>query len=79
MVSKRDIVIIVLILGFIFGFILFIDEIHLVFPPLADYGIVGGFLGDWSAFHIEPFHHYHFGIFFMILFGAALLYTYKKW
>ena len=56
-----------LVIGFIVGFILFLDEITMVFPFLIDMGVKDRFLGDLSAFHIEGFHHWYFGVFLIFV------------
>ena len=38
------------------GLVLFLDEAYMFGNDF------GGFLGDWSAFHIEPFHHWMLGL-----------------
>lgn len=69
-----------LVIAFVGGLILFIDEIHMVFPFLIDLGIKGGFLGDWSAYHMEGFHHWQFGVVLMIIsvVGGFVLIKSKK-
>ncbi len=61
-----------LAIGFTFGFILFLDEITMVFPFLIDMGVRDRFLGDLSAFHIEGFHHWEFGVFLIFVCGLGL-------
>lgn len=76
--SKKNLIFVLLGIGFVVGLILFLDEIHMVFPFLIDLGIKGGFLGDLSQYHIEPFHHWQFGVLLMIisvLGGYALIKT----
>lgn len=63
----KNIGLIILGLGFVVGLILFLDEIHMIFPFLIDYGIKGGFLGDLSQYHIEGFHHWQFGVLLMLV------------
>lgn len=64
---KKKLLIGVLVIGFAVGFILFLDEITMVFPFLIDLGVRDRFLGDLSQYHIEPIHHWQFGVFLMIL------------
>ena len=45
----------------IIALVLFVDEIGMVFPELATTFPAGWLLGDLSAFHIEPFHHWMLG------------------
>jgi len=67
-----------LVFGFAVGLILFLDEITMVFPFLIDMGVRDRFLGDLSAFHIEGFHHWEFGVLLMLVCGGGLVYTIKK-
>ena len=46
---------------FVLGMILILDELRLFGIPF------GGFLGDWSALHITPFHHWMLGVFLVVL------------
>lgn len=63
----KYLVAILLVIGFAVGFILFLDEITMVFPFLIDLGVRDRFLGDLSHYHIEGFHHWQFGVFLMII------------
>jgi len=52
----------------LFGIILFLDELWM-------FGIsFGGFLGDWTSLHQDPYHHWMLGI-ILILVGG---YYYEK-
>ena len=68
-----------LFIGFIIGLILFLDEITMIFPFLTQFGITDRFLGDLSAYHIEGFHHWQFGVFLMLVscFGFFLIHRIK--
>ena len=59
------------------GLILVLDEIHMIFPFLEEYGIKGGFLGDLSEFHIEGFHHWQFGVLLAVVCSVGV-YALKK-
>lgn len=52
------------------GAVLIIDEIWIFLPGL---GSPGWILGDWSAWHVEPFHHWMFGAALMIMGLVALV------
>jgi hypothetical protein len=71
-------------LGFIVGFILFIDEIRIVpllgslTPFLDDIGFPERILPDLSLLHIAGLHHWMFGILIMLGCGAGLIYTFKR-
>ncbi|MHA1215417.1 MAG: hypothetical protein ACTSR2_06130 [Candidatus Hodarchaeales archaeon] len=69
---------VLLVIGFLVGLILFLDEIHMVFPFLINMGIKGGFLGDLSQYHIEPFHHWFFGVLLIILCGVRITIYFQK-
>ena len=69
---------VLLVIGFAVGLILFLDEITMVLPFLIDIGVRDRFLGDLSAYHIETFHHWQFGVLLMIFCGMGLLYTLIK-
>jgi hypothetical protein len=81
--KKKD-QILLCIIGFIVGFILFIDEIRIVpfleflIPLLDDIGFPERILPDLSAFHIAGWHHWMFGFVLMIIFGVGGIYTYIK-
>lgn len=62
----RSILRVVAVALIIIGFILLLDEAW-----MFGYSI-GGFLGDWSAFHIEPLHHWMWGI-IMIYAGIGII------
>lgn len=71
-------------IGFLVGFILFIDEIRIVpfleglTPFLDDIGFPERLFPDLSQFHIAGLHHWMFGILFMLGCGVGLVYTFKK-
>ncbi|MFX1505519.1 MAG: hypothetical protein ACFFDC_05320 [Promethearchaeota archaeon] len=71
-------------LGFIVGFILFLDEIRIIpfleglTPFLDDIGFPERLLPDLSQFHIGDLHHWMFGILIMLGCGVGLIYTLKK-
>ncbi|MFX0207151.1 MAG: hypothetical protein ACFFDT_14270 [Candidatus Hodarchaeota archaeon] len=71
-------------LGFIVGFILFLDEIRIIpfleglTPFLDDIGFPERIIPDLSQFHIAGLHHWMFGILFMLGCGVGLIYTFKK-
>lgn len=47
--SIKNIFLGLLVFLFFLGLILFLDEIHMVFPFLIDLGIKGGFVRLWTA------------------------------
>jgi hypothetical protein len=49
------------VLIIIFGLLLILDELALIFPYLP-VPPSGWLLGDLSAFHVEPYHHWMLGI-----------------
>ncbi|MFX1514750.1 MAG: hypothetical protein ACFFC6_00430 [Promethearchaeota archaeon] len=71
-------------LGFLVGFILFIDEIRIIpfldglTPFLDAIGFPERILPDLSQFHIADFHHWIFGLLIMLGCGIGLIYTFKK-
>jgi hypothetical protein len=71
-------------LGFIVGFILFLDEIRIIpfleflIPFLDDIGFPERLLPDLSQFHIAGFHHWMLGLLLMLGCGLGLIYTFKK-
>ena len=71
-------------LGFLIGFILFIDEIRIIpfldglTPFLNAIGFPERLLPDLSQFHIAGFHHWLFGLLLMLGCGVGLIYTFKK-
>ncbi|MFX0123487.1 MAG: hypothetical protein ACFFAE_07580 [Candidatus Hodarchaeota archaeon] len=71
-------------LGFIVGFILFIDEIRDIpfleglTPFLDDIGFPERILPDLSQFHIAGLHHWMFGVLIMLGCCIGLIYTFKK-
>ena len=71
-------------LGFVVGFILFIDEIRIIpfleglNPFLDDMGFPERILPDLSQFHIAGLHHWMFGVLLMLGCGVGLIYTFKK-
>jgi len=71
-------------LGFLVGFILFIDEIRIVpfletlTPLLDDIGFPERILPDLSQIHIDSLHHWMFGVLIMLGCGVGLIYTFKK-
>lgn len=71
-------VVVGLVLGFILGLLLFLDEITMIFPFLVEFGIHDRFLGDLSAYHIERFHHWQFGVVLMLLCAGGLFVYFKK-
>jgi hypothetical protein len=81
---KKKLVILLLIIGFIVGFILFIDEIRIIpfleglTPLLDDIGFPERILPDLSAFHIAGLHHWVFGVVLMFVCVVGLVYTAKK-
>lgn len=74
----RYLVVFGLIIGFIIGLLLFLDEVTMIFPFLVEFGIKDRFLGDLSEYHIEGFHHWQFGVFLMLLCGLVLYAFFKK-
>ncbi|MFX0121904.1 MAG: hypothetical protein ACFE9A_21135, partial [Candidatus Hodarchaeota archaeon] len=72
MSSKRNLLLLLFGIVFIIGLILVIDEIRIVpfleeiTPFLDDIGFPERILPDLSAFHIEPLHHWQFGVVLMI-------------
>ena len=71
-------------LGFLIGFILFLDEIRIIpfmeglTPFLNDMGFPERLLPDLSQFHIAGLHHWIFGILLMLGCGVGLIYTFKR-
>jgi len=71
-------------IGFIVGFILFIDELRIIpfleflIPFLDDIGFPERILPDLSAFHIGGVHHWMIGIVLMIFCVGGLVLTVKK-
>lgn len=53
------------------GAALVLDELHLFGIPY------GGFIGDLSEFHVEPFHHWMLGA-VMVVAGLGLLLVGRK-
>jgi hypothetical protein len=84
MSSKKNFLLVLFIIGFIFGSILFLDEIRIVpflegiTPFLDDIGFPERILPDLSQFHIAGFHHWIFGVLLMLVCSVGLLYTIKK-
>lgn len=74
----RCLVVLGLIFGFILGLLLFLDEVTMIFPFLIEFGIQDRFLGDLSAYHIEGFHHWQFGVALMLLCAVGLFAYFKK-
>ena len=82
----KNLVAILLGIGFVVGLIFFIDEITMVFPFLTDMGVEDRFLGDWTLLHDilvdcgipDDWHHWNTGILMMLGCGVGLLYTFKK-
>lgn len=82
--SKKKIVLYGLFgLGFLVGFILFIDEIRIIpflewlNPFLDTIGFPERLIPDLSQFHIAGFHHWMFGLLLMLGCGVGLVYTFK--
>ncbi len=81
---KKKLLLFLLIIGFIGGFILFIDEIRIVpfleglTPFLDDIGYPERILPDLSQFHIAGVHHWLFGILLMLGSGLGFIYTLKN-
>ena len=84
MSSKKNLLLVLFIIGFIIGMILFIDEIRIVpflegiTPFLDDIRFPERILPDLSQFHFAGFHHWIFGVVLMLGSGVGLLYTVKK-
>ena len=84
MSSKKNFLLVLFGIGFVVGFILFIDEIRLVpfleflIPLLDDIGFPERILPDLSAFHIAGLHHWMFGFVLMIICSGGLVYAVKK-
>ncbi len=81
---KRKLLIGLFIVGFIVGFILFLDEIRIIpfleglKPFLDDIGFPERILPDLSEFHIAGIHHWMFGVLLMFGCGFGLIYTIKN-
>ena len=81
---KKNLLMGLLIIGFIIGLILFIDEIRIVpfldglTPFLDDIGFPERILPDLSQFHIAGVHHWMFGVLLMLVCGLGLIYTVKN-
>lgn len=79
---KKNDKILLCIIVFAIGFILFIDEIRIVWflegliPLLDDIGFPERILPDLSAFHIAGLHHWMFGFILMLVFGGGAIYIY---
>lgn len=84
MSSKKNLLLVLFIIGFIIGLILFLDEIRIVpylegiTPLLDDIGFPERILPDLSQFHIAGLHHWIFGVVLMLGCGVGLVYTVKK-
>ena len=71
-------------MGFIFGLILFIDEIRIIpfldvlTPFLDDIGFPERIFPDLSQFHIAGLHHWMLGVLLMLVSGLGLIYTLKN-
>ena len=81
---KKKMLLGLFLIGFIVGFVLFIDEIRIIpileglNPFLDDIGFPERILPDLSQFHIAGIHHWMFGILFMIGCGFGFIYTLYK-
>ncbi|MHA1978491.1 MAG: hypothetical protein ACW98F_08895 [Candidatus Hodarchaeales archaeon] len=81
---KKNLLLSVLIIGFLVGLILFIDEIRIVpfleglTPFLDDIGFPERLLPDLSQFHIAGVHHWMFGVLLMLGCCLGLIYTIKN-
>jgi len=53
----------------VIGTILFLDELWFFVPGIVPHGWL---IGDWSMFHVYPFHHWMLGV-VMIVVGIWLL------
>jgi hypothetical protein len=71
-------------LGFVFGFLLFIDEIRIIpvlgglTPFLDDIGFPERIFPDLSQFHVAGLHHWMFGVLIMLGCVVGLIYMFKK-
>jgi hypothetical protein len=63
---KRNLIGLLLI---VVGTILFLDELWFFVPGIVPHGWL---IGDWSSFHVYPFHHWMLGV-VMIVVGLWLL------
>jgi hypothetical protein len=61
------------IITFSVGLVLFLDELWMFIPGLTH---PGWYIGDWTAYHIEPFHHWMLGI---VLMGGSGIYIWRVW
>lgn len=81
---KKNLLMGLFIIGFLVGFILFMDEIRIIplleglKPFLDDIGYPERLLPDLSEFHIAGVHHWMFGVLLMLGCGLGLIYTIKK-
>ena len=59
----------------VIGLILFLDEIWMFFPGV---GSPGWLIGDWSQMHVNPYHHWIWGI-GMVIVGIMWLFLALGW
>ena len=57
------------LLSIVIGTILFLDELWFFVPGIVPHGWL---IGDWSAFHVYPFHRWMVGVVMMVV-GLWLL------
>jgi putative Mn2+ efflux pump MntP len=48
----------------VIGTILFLDELWFFAPGIVPHGWL---IGDWSMFHVYPFHHWMVGVIMMVV------------
>ena len=71
--NKLTIARVIGIVMMLIGAVLFVDEIWM----FMDIGYNGWLLGDWSVLHVDPFHHWMWGI--LSFFGGLGLLVAEWW